>query len=123
MRAFSCLGAPCRGDGWRYPSPFSSSPPPALPRKRDDEEALPSYDEVVVTIGSRRAARSDVDSTAPVDAIGGEDFTDQATSDISDLLRVVVPSYNVNTQPISDGGTSSARPICAASRRIRRSFC
>ena len=71
-----------------------------------DEDALPEGDyELVVTIGSRRAARSDVDSTAPVDAIGGEDFTDQATADISDLLRIVVPSYNVNTQPISDGGT------------------
>ena len=61
--------------------------------------------EVVVTIGSRRAARSAADSAAPVDTIGGDDFTDQASSDMSDLLRLIVPSYNVNTQPISDGGT------------------
>ena len=63
------------------------------------------FDELVVTVGSRRAARSTIDSAAPVDTVGGEDFTDQATSDISDLLRLIVPSYNVNTQPISDGGT------------------
>ena len=62
-------------------------------------------DEVLVTVGSRRQARSAADSTAPVDTIGADAFTDHATSDISDLLRVVVPSYNVNTQPISDGGT------------------
>ena len=61
--------------------------------------------EVVVTIGSRRVARSAANSTAPVDTINGKDFTDQATSDMSDLLRLIVPSYNVNTQPISDGGT------------------
>ena len=73
------------------------------------EDAEPTtqlqVDEVLVTVGSRRQARSAADSTAPVDTIGGDAFTDQATSDISDLLRIVVPSYNVNTQPISDGGT------------------
>ena len=105
MRAFSCLGAPCRRGWLAVPVAVFVFAAAGASAQEDDEEALPSYDEVVVTIGSRRAARSDVDSTAPVDAIGGEDFTDQATSDISDLLRVVVPSYNVNTQPISDGGT------------------
>ena len=71
------------------------------------EEAVPSaeYDEVVVSIGSRRAARSAVDLPAPVDSIGAEDFTDHAQSDVSNLLRVMVPAYNVNTQAISDGGT------------------
>ena len=71
----------------------------------NSNETSLDFDEVVVTIGSRRAARSAADSAAPVDMIAGEDFTDQATSDISDLLRMIVPSYNVNTQPISDGGT------------------
>ena len=61
--------------------------------------------EEVVAIGSRRAARSAADTPAPVDVVGGEDFSDQATSDLSDLFRIMVPSYNVNTQPISDGGT------------------
>ena len=62
-------------------------------------------EEIVVTVGSRRQARSAAASPAPVDALGGEDFTDQATADLSDMLRILVPSYNVNTQPISDGGT------------------
>ncbi|MEM7016795.1 MAG: TonB-dependent receptor, partial [Pseudomonadota bacterium] len=67
-----------------------------------EEEAL--LEEVVV-VGSRRDARSAADTVAPVDVISGSDVTDQATSDISDLLRVIVPSYNVNTQPISDAAT------------------
>ena len=61
--------------------------------------------EEVVTIGSRRAARSAATTPAPVDTLGTSDLADQATSDISDMLRIAVPSYNVNTQPISDGGT------------------
>ena len=62
-------------------------------------------EEIVVTAGSRRAERSASDIPAPVDVIAGEDFTDQATSDIPDILRSVVPSYMVNTQPISDAAT------------------
>ena len=61
--------------------------------------------EEVVTIGSRRAARSAATTPAPVDTLPTTELADQATSDISDMLRIAVPSYNVNTQPISDGGT------------------
>ena len=83
---------------------------PALAAAQQDDaadEPVPSaeYDEVVVSIGSRRAARSAVDSPAPVDSIDSADFTDHAQSDIANLLRVMVPAYNVNTQPISDGAT------------------
>ena len=66
-----------------------------------------NIEEVVVTasLGSRRAERSAIGTPAPVDTLGAEDIIEQATSDISDMLRIAVPSYNVNTQPISDGGT------------------
>ena len=71
------------------------------------EETGPAgdYDEVVVSVGSRRPARSAVDSPAPVDSIGTEAFTDHAQTDMANLLRVLVPAYNVGTQPISDGAT------------------
>ena len=62
-------------------------------------------DDEVITTGTRRKARSAADTPAPVDVISGAEFTNQATSDISDLIRTVVPSYNVNTQPISDAAT------------------
>lgn len=61
-------------------------------------------EEVVVT-GSRRAPRSVGDSAAPIDVIGGDDFENQGSMDMSDMLRTLVPSYNVNTQPISDAAT------------------
>jgi iron complex outermembrane receptor protein len=61
-------------------------------------------EEVVVT-GTRRAARSVFDSAAPIDVISGDDFRNQGGNDMTDLIRNVVPSYNVNAQPISDAAT------------------
>jgi iron complex outermembrane receptor protein len=66
-----------------------------------DELAL---EEVVIT-GTRREARSVYDSAAPIDVIGGDDFRNQGGSDMTELIRNVVPSFNVNTQPISDAAT------------------
>jgi len=68
---------------------------------QESEEAI----EEVVTIGSRRQARSAADTVAPVDVIDANEILDQASNDISDLIRTVVPSYQVNTQPISDAAT------------------
>ncbi|MBL4671463.1 MAG: TonB-dependent receptor, partial [Arenicella sp.] len=61
--------------------------------------------EEIITIGTRRKARSAADTIAPVDVISANDLRDQAGTDISDLIRTVVPSYQVNTQPISDAAT------------------
>jgi iron complex outermembrane receptor protein len=61
--------------------------------------------EEIVTIGTRGKPRSTTDSLAPVDVISGSDFTSQGGVDTSDLLRNVVPSFNVNDQPISDAAT------------------
>ena len=61
-------------------------------------------DEIVVT-GTRRDARSAADTAAPVDVISGDDFVNQGDVDVANLLRTLVPSYNVNTQPISDAAT------------------
>jgi iron complex outermembrane receptor protein len=61
--------------------------------------------EEVVVLGSRRAARSASDSAVPVDVLSGDDFTNQGSTDLSSLLKNIVPSYNVNTQPISDAAT------------------
>ena len=61
--------------------------------------------EEVVAIGTRREARSVGDSPAPVDIISGSDFTNQGAADLPDMIRTLVPSFNVNTQPISDAAT------------------
>lgn len=62
-------------------------------------------EDVVVVTGTRRASRSAIDSPAPIDVISSDELTNQADNDIQNILRTSVPSYNVNTQPISDAAT------------------
>ncbi|GMG86674.1 TonB-dependent receptor plug domain-containing protein [Biformimicrobium ophioploci] len=72
---------------------------------QDDDKVL----EEVITIGTRVEGRSVTDSAVPIDVVTGEDFLNQGDTDLNTLIRNVVPSYNVNTQPISDAA-SIARP-------------
>lgn len=72
------------------------------------QNAGAGIEEVVIT-GSRRAPRTALDSAAPVDVFGANDFQDQGTSDLNNLLRNLVPSYNVDTQEINDSN-SIVRP-------------
>ncbi len=59
----------------------------------------------IITIGTRRKARSAADHPAPIDVIDGSELLHQGGTDIANLLRTAVPSYNVNTQAISDAAT------------------
>ena len=61
--------------------------------------------EGMVVVGTRAKPRSVLESTVPIDVLSNEDFVKQGGADLPDLLRNLVPSYNVNTQPISDGAT------------------
>ena len=74
---------------------------------QEDEEMLEGIVEVeeLVVTGSRAQSRTVTDSPVPIDVIGSEEFAKQGGVDLADLVRNVVPSYNVNTQPISDAGT------------------
>ena len=67
-------------------------------------EGVVEVEELVVT-GSRAQPRSVTDSAVPVDVVKGEDFAKQGVSDVPDLLRNLVPSYNIGLQPISDAAT------------------
>ncbi|MEO1035165.1 MAG: TonB-dependent receptor [Pseudomonadota bacterium] len=66
--------------------------------------AQDEIEELVVT-GTRGQPRSVTDSPVPIDVISAEDFQNQGDTDLSNLIRTVVPSYSVNTQPISDAAT------------------
>ena len=61
--------------------------------------------ESLVVVGSRGEPRSVLDSTVPIDIVSNESFKQQGGADLPDLLRTLVPSYNINTQPISDAST------------------
>ena len=60
------------------------------------------FEEQVVVVGSRARPRSVVESTVPIDAIPYEEIASQGHIDVADQLRTLVPSYNVNPQPVGD---------------------
>jgi iron complex outermembrane receptor protein len=69
----------------------------------------PQLEEVIIT-GTRLADRSAADSPVPVDVISGSDFRVNGSTDLQDMLRTQVPSFNVNSQPISDAATITRPP-------------
>ena len=61
--------------------------------------------EGVVAVGSRARPRTVTESPVPVDVIPAPEILQQGDTDFANLLRNVVPSFNVNIQPISDAAT------------------
>ncbi|MXY25759.1 MAG: TonB-dependent receptor [Acidobacteria bacterium] len=70
-----------------------------------DEEEQPTFTETVVVVGTRAEPRSVTESPVPVDAIPATELVSQGLVTLQDQLRTVVPSFNVNMQPISDAST------------------
>ena len=60
--------------------------------------------EEVMVLGSRRTTTV-TDTVAPVDIISGEDFKRLGSPEMDNMLRSLVPSYNVSQQPINDEST------------------
>lgn len=79
---------------------------PAVMAQSDDMDLL----EEVVTIGSRAKPRSVTESPVPVDVINSRDLAKSGSSDMLDMLKSSVPSFNVQDQPISDAA-SMIRPV------------
>ena len=69
------------------------------------ENLLAGFSVETVVVGSRAQPRTVTASPVPVDVLSTADLTNQGTINLQDRLRTVVPSFNVNTQPISDAST------------------
>lgn len=76
-----------------------------LPGFAAAEEQQTEVPEKIVVTGSRAGGRAIEKSASPVDILEGDDLTSQGDGDLTSLLRNLVPSFNVTTQPISDAGT------------------
>ena len=66
-------------------------------------------EEVIIT-GTRLADRSASDSPVPVDVITGTEMRSNGSTDLQDMLRTQVPSFDINAQPISDAATITRPP-------------
>lgn len=57
-------------------------------------------------IGSRRQARSSLESSVPIDVLERKDLTvAQGDTNTLDVISTVIPSFNVGREPISDAAT------------------
>jgi iron complex outermembrane recepter protein len=65
--------------------------------------------EVVVVTGTRVAARSALDTAAPVDVVSSAQLAQQGSSELNQQLAVALPSFNFPRPAITDG-TDSVRP-------------
>ena len=68
------------------------------------ENLLAGLTEEMVVVGSRAQPRTLTESAVPVDVLSPADLS-TGMSDLLELLRTLVPSFNVNTYPISDAST------------------
>ena len=66
--------------------------------------------EEIVTIGTRRAGRTALDTAVPIDVFNQEDLDSVSSSDLIDVIKTLVPSFNVGRVPIGDGATMVRPP-------------
>ena len=66
-------------------------------------------DEIVV-VGSRTAPRQASDSIVPVDSFGSIALSSQSGADMSNIIRTIVPSFHVSTNPSRDAA-ALLRPV------------
>lgn len=77
----------------------------AVPATSVAQEGADEAVEEVVTIGTRRAGRTALDTAVPIDVFNQEELDSVSSDDMVDIVRTLVPSFNVSRQPISDGAS------------------
>ncbi|WP_341714000.1 TonB-dependent receptor plug domain-containing protein, partial [Erythrobacter sp.] len=87
---------------------------PALAQPMETDEtaaaAEPDPSGDIVVLGTRRTDRSVTDSASPVDVIGAEELATQPAGDMLDVMRNIVPSFNVGQNTIADASTFVRAP-------------
>ena len=79
----------------------------------DTEEELSSYKvelqetyiEKIAIVGTRTSPRNAIESSVPLDVISAADMRRQGNTDMLSMLSKLIPSFNVNDQPINDAST------------------
>ena len=74
-------------------------------------------EEVIIT-GTRLADRSPADSPVPADVISGSDMRVNGSTDIQDMLRTQVPSFDIILSRSVTPRRCYDHPICSDCRRI-----
>jgi len=68
------------------------------------QEVVRTLDEIVIT-GTRRKGRTAVETAVPVDVFNRQALDSVSSDDMLDIIRTLVPSFNVQRFAINDGAT------------------
>jgi iron complex outermembrane receptor protein len=69
------------------------------------QQEVVSTPEEVVVVGTRRQGRTAVETAVPVDVFNRQDIDSVSSDDMLDIIRTLVPSFEVQRFPINDGAT------------------
>ena len=70
------------------------------------QPAESEYIEEIITVGTRTEGRTATNSPVPVDLFNQDDLESVGnSSDLTDVINKLVPSFNVGREPIADGAT------------------
>ena len=61
--------------------------------------------EEIVTIGTRRKGRTAVDTAVPIDVFNQEELDSVSSDDMLDIIKTLVPSFQVGRLPLNDGAS------------------
>ena len=86
----------------RQPQSQAQADPQALSTNPVQTLTAPEPIEEIVVVGTRARPRTVTESVVPIDVISADDIASQGDKDIADRMRNVLPSYNVNAQPVGD---------------------
>lgn len=78
---------------------------PGIRKTTYTEELQETYIEKIAIVGTRNVPRNAIESTVPLDVISAADMRRQGNTDMLSMLSKVIPSFNVNDQPINDAST------------------
>ncbi|BDX06074.1 TonB-dependent receptor [Planctobacterium marinum] len=68
-------------------------------------ELQETYIEKIAIVGTRTTPRNAIESSVPLDVISAADMRRQGNTDMLSMLSKLIPSFNVNDQPINDAST------------------
>jgi len=68
------------------------------------QEVVKTLDEIVI-VGTRRKGRTAVETAVPVDVFNQEAIESVSSDDMLDIIRTLVPSFQVSRYAIADGAT------------------
>ncbi len=75
---------------------------PFVAQAQDSEDGVVTSEDTIVVTGSRFGGRLATDSPTPIDSLSADELTNSGATELQNMLKVVVPSFNT-ARPVTAG--------------------